>query len=239
MANSAQLRANRNQHQPKNKLSKADDKLIYQAMRDCISYLEDRLSSHLAGYYLVFKKQITFGELISLIENKGLRAEFDKVFLTRRIKPDGGAIFLKKKEDPDYLRLVLVSEVKRQGTNDLRALEGKKRQAVGNAIERLGKNLTGIRTALNHEKITPFVCFGWGCDFTYEYDNSSFAMSKVSMLNEFYALNKVHIFKRDGSSDCNHFAPVSMFFKTQPWKKKEMLDVLKEVGETALRYYIF
>lgn len=64
-------------------------------------------------------------------------------------------------------------------------------------------------------------------------------MSKVSMLNEFYSLNKVHIFKRDGSSDRNHFAPVSMFFKTEQWKKEEMVAVLKEVGETALRYYLF
>jgi type II restriction enzyme len=43
---------------------------------------------------------------------------------------------------------VLIAEVKNQGTNDLRAEEGLLKQAKGNAIERLGKNLLGLRTAL-------------------------------------------------------------------------------------------
>ena len=43
---------------------------------------------------------------------------------------------------------ILITEMKNQGTNDLRLKEGKKKQAKGNAIERLGKNVIGFRTAL-------------------------------------------------------------------------------------------
>ena len=241
MANSDQLRANKEQHKPKNAKSKIDDKNIYQAMRRCIEYLKNRLSDQLeeGGYELIFKRDITFGTMIKMIKNQNHRKEFDNVFNERAIIPDGGVIFLTKKSDPNYLRIVLISEVKRQGTNKQRLEEGKPIQAQGNAIERLGKNLTGIRAALNHEKITPFVCFGWGCDFVEDYEYSSFVMSKISMMNEFYKLNKIYVFKTDGSSDKNFFSPVSMFFREDKWEADEMLKVLKEIGETSLRYYIF
>src|SRR3546814_8514887 len=80
------------------------------------------------------------------------------------IKPDGGILILKKEDDPSFQCIVLAVEMKRQGTNDQRALEGKGKQSQGNAIERLGKNLIGFRSALQYERITPFVCFGWGID---------------------------------------------------------------------------
>ncbi len=240
MANSKQLRANKAQHLPKNTKSKVDDKRIYQAMWSCIEYLEHRFDEQLeaGGYELVFERELSFGTLIRMVKDQNCRKEFDSVFNHRTIIPDGGVIFLKKTNDPNYLRIVLISEVKRQGTNDQRAKEGKKPQSQGNAIERLGKNLIGIRAALNHEKITPFVCFGWGCDFVEDYDKSDYVMSKISMMNEFYRLNKIYVFKTDGNSDKNHYSPVSMFFREEQWEADEMLKVLKEIGETSLRYYI-
>ena len=48
---------------------------------------------------------------------------------------------------------VLISEVKNQGTNDQRRREGLPRQARGNAIERLGKDVIGLRAALMRESI--------------------------------------------------------------------------------------
>ena len=45
--------------------------------------------------------------------------------------------------------MILISEVKSQGTNDAREKEGKSKQAMGNAIERLGKNMIGFRTPLS------------------------------------------------------------------------------------------
>ena len=239
MASSEHLRRNKAQHKPKNILSKGDDKVIYAAMKQCIAYLEKRLGKHLKGYWLQFEQQITFAQLMHIVSNSRLRQEFDRTFANRSIKPDGGVIFLRREGDPRYMRLVLVAEVKRQGTNDQRVREGRNRQAQGNAVERLGKNLIGIKAALNHEPLTPFVCFGWGCDFVKSYDESSFVMSKISMMNEFYALNRTYVFKKDGSSDKNYFAPVSMYFREEEWRQDEMFEILKEIGETAIRYYIF
>src|SRR3546814_12068513 len=82
--------------------------------------------------------------------------------------------------------------MKRQGTNDQRAREGKGKQSQGNAIERLGKNLIGFRSALQYERITPFVCFGWGIDFA----PGSSTLDRVITMNEFYPLNRIFVFKR-------------------------------------------
>lgn len=64
-------------------------------------------------------------------------------------------------------------------------------------------------------------------------------MSKISMLNEFYYLNRIYVFKKDGNGIKSQFAPVSMYFREEEWTKEEMFDILKEVAETALRYYIY
>lgn len=133
---------------------------------------------------------------------------------------------------------MVIAEIKRQGTNDVRTQEGKAKQATGNAIERLGKNLTGIKTMMNYEKITPFVCFGWGCDFSNKEENGT-VLSKVVMLNEFYPLNRIFVFKRDGNANYNNFAPVSMYFREKKWEVDEMKDIMKEIAETSFRYWLF
>lgn len=238
MATSEQLRDNPNQHKPKNERSKEDDKRIYVAMHETIAYLNDRFKEYMKGYRLSFAKDISYKDMYEQIKRRGIRKEFDSGFGERTIKPDGGVIWLEEENClSDDKRVVLISEVKRQGTNKDRVKEGKPIQAQGNAVERLGKNLTGIKAMLNHEAITPFVCFGWGCDFVEEYTDD-FVMSKISMMNEFYELNKLYVFKRDGSSEVNKYSPVSMYFREEQWEVKEMFDILKEVGEASMRYYL-
>ncbi|CAG8498367.1 2351_t:CDS:1 [Cetraspora pellucida] len=212
MANSKQLRENKNQHKPKNKQSKVADRDIYLAMMDVKEYLEVRFAKWLKERDLVidYEKNLSFGAMINLIKTKKIRNDFDKNFCDRTIKPDGGILSLRKLSDEKYYKIVIIAETKYQGTNDLRLQAGLKKQAQGNAIERLGKNLTGIRAMFNHEKITPFVCFGSGYDFK---EKEGFVMSKISMLNEFYYLNRIYVSKADGTSDLNYFSPVSMYFR--------------------------
>jgi type II restriction enzyme len=60
------------------------------------------------------------------------------------MKPDGGIMFIVDKNNIKYP--ILITEMKKQGTNDeVIAMTGKA-QASGNAIERLGKNVIGLRT---------------------------------------------------------------------------------------------
>ena len=230
MARSDQLRRNKEQHKAKNRLSKHDDKKVAQAMDQVISYLNDRLTLETQGYSLEYVTSIRLSEMVEIISSYEKRFEFANLTKeTSSMKPDGGILMLRKKADQDFKRVVLVVEMKRQGTNDLRRAEGKKQQSRGNAIERLGKNLIGIRATLQYEDITPFVCFGWGVDFAPD----SSINDRVITMNEFYPLNRIFVFKREG------YSPVSMFFRVNEWKVPELYEIMKEVAETSIRYYIF
>ncbi|MCD8213148.1 MAG: restriction endonuclease [Campylobacter sp.] len=200
MSNGDKLRQNLNQHLPKNTKSKQDDKNISIAMQNVIEYLNDRFKDigNFKGFCIDFEKSLSIKAMIENIRHSNVRKQFDYTYEANAIKPDGGFLILKKIGDENYQKLLLAAEMKRQGTNDKRQKEGKDKQAQGNAIERLGKNLTGIKAMMNHEDITPFLCFGSGCDFA---DNSTTVPAKISTLNEFYYLNRTYIFKKDGYSD--------------------------------------
>src|SRR3546814_8698983 len=84
------------------------------------------------GYRLDYVDRITLRELIDIISSYETRFEFSA--LTNEgsfIKTDGGILILKKEDDPSFQRIVLAVEMKRQGTNDQRALEGKGEQSQG------------------------------------------------------------------------------------------------------------
>ena len=230
MATHDQLRKNKNQHKPKNTKSKIDDRRVLDAMNKTIAYINDRFPDlEKDGYYIEYRKRIHLSDLITIIKEYEKRREYAE--LTKEdsfITPDGGMLILRKKDDEKYCRLVLVVEMKRQGTNDEREKEGKKRQSQGNAVERLGKNLIGIRSTLQYESITPFVCFGWGVDF----DEGSSILDRIITMNEFYNLNKIYVFKKEG------YSPVSMFFRRKQWSVNELYEIMKEIAETSIRNYI-
>ena len=79
------------------------------------------------------------GDIIAILSRQypEYAQHFGKPFDTSFISPDGGFIFATNKQGER--RIILVSEVKHQGTNDKRKDEGLPKQARGNAIERLGK----------------------------------------------------------------------------------------------------
>ena len=78
----------------------------------------------------------------------------------RWFEPDGGILSIIDRKDQSHV--ILISEVKNQGTNVERVAAGLKRQPMGNAIERLGRYMIAFRTAMLSEEIMPFVCFGDG-----------------------------------------------------------------------------
>ena len=230
MNKSDSLRQRKKQHLPKNTLSVGDDKKVAVVMGSVIEHLNTRFNLVELGYYLEYVKSIKLAELIGIIKSYNKRTEF--ATLTNEeayIQPDGGVLVLRKKEDENYKRIALAVEMKHQGTNDKRIAEGKKKQAQGNAIERLGKNLIGIRATLQYEKVTPFVCFGWGVDFA----EGSGIRNRVITMNEFYPLNRVFVHKRES------YAPVSMYIREKESKENELFDIMKEIAEASITTYIY
>lgn len=145
------------------------------------------------------------------------------------IRPDGGFWTIEEWGEP--WRYILVAEAKRQGTNDLRLRQGLTKQSAGNAIERLGKNMRGIDALFLGEEITPFVCFGEGCDFA----PSCSIIDRVATLNGFFPLNTIYVDKMRVDGDT--LKPVSLYFREEPWTPQEMFDVLVRVASHAIEYY--
>ena len=235
------LRERTEQHKPKNLKSKIDDKDVYKSMEMVTRYIKSKqdFSSYFAtDYELEFASEIEIKYMIEFIKRKNIRHEFCYYCIDRKIVPDGGILYLVNKKTNQKFPLV-IAEIKRQGTNNEREKEGKPKQATGNAIERLGKNLTGIKAMMNHEKITPFICFGWGCDFAEDKKETLTVRSKIIVMNEFYNLNQIYVFKRDGNANANYFSPVSMFFREEKWSIQEMFEKMKEIAETSIRYYLY
>ncbi|HTZ86515.1 MAG TPA: EcoRI family type II restriction endonuclease [Solirubrobacteraceae bacterium] len=163
-----------------------------------------------------------------------LKADFSDVRFAHvredtSMKPDGGILSIVDRDGGKHV--VLIVEVKNQGTNDARAQEGKPKQAKGNAIERLGKNVIGFRTAMLTEGIMPFVCFGYGCDFA---DDSSI-LDRVITMAMFGPLNEICVVNLGEGGVFNRG---SFFFREPEWSREEMEEVMYEVANRSIHYYL-
>jgi type II restriction enzyme len=144
------------------------------------------------------------------------------------MRPDGGILSIVDDKEKKYP--ILITEMKNQGTNDLRLKEGKKRQAKGNAIERLGKNVIGFRAALLKETIFPFICFGDGCDFAPD----SSILDRVVTISMFGELNKIRVHNEGAHGQFNRG---SFFFREKLWTPKEMAEKMIEICDSSIYYY--
>lgn len=223
MSSSDFLRQNINQHAIKNSKSKKMDRDIIIAVNAVMDTLKEEYPS------LVFEHQKTMKlvDIIAMISRQ--YPEYANCFGvplgTSFISPDGGFLFAKNKQGES--RMILISEVKRQGTNDARQKEGLPIQAKGNAVERLGKNLIGIRAIFKNEGILPFVCFGSGYDF----QPGSSILDRVLTMNEFFPLNEIFVEK-----DFMPFEPVSMLFRYENWSIEEMAERMYNIAVRAIEY---
>lgn len=209
-----------------NTTSKKQETDVIKALNLVIRHLEKRFSSSIK---LIHVNQWKLKDIVEELRRTYPDVDFHHHFDASSIRPDGGVLFIDSRQETDITYPILIAEVKNQGTNDLRQKEGKPKQARGNAIERLGKNLIGLRTAFMRESIFPFVCFGYGCDF----EKDSSILDRVSTMAMFGHLNKTYLHNQDGSK----FNRGSFYFRSQRWKVREMYKIMKDIAERAILYY--
>ena len=235
MANSDELRKNLNQHIQKNSESKHMDNNLENIITNKIMpYLKEKYPK------IEFKhqKKMSLEEVIDILKDQApsLSSFFCKKSKTRKkysefsetafFMPDGGILYFEK---DGKKKIILISEMKRQGTNDKRINQKLGKQSKGNAVERLGKNLIIVRDLFKSEKIIPFVCFGKGCDFSLE----SSILDRIISMNDGFSLNKIIVKK-----DYLPFEPVSMMFKEKDWTEKSITNICLNIAETSISYYL-
>lgn len=209
-----------------NVTSKKQESDVIKALVQVEHHLRQKFGKKIS---LAHERQWYLKDIVAEIRRTFTDTEFHYHFATSSIRPDGGILRIEGKSGDEMTYPILIAEVKNQGTNDLRAKEGLPRQAKGNAIERLGKNLIGLRTALMRESIFPFVCFGYGCDF----ERDSSILDRVSTMAMFGRLNEIYLHAGEGG----RFPRGSFFFRPRKWSVDEMASVMKEIAERSVLYY--
>mgnify|MGYP000321372557 CR=1 FL=1 len=210
-----------------NVTSKKQETEIIQALEIVVAHLQHRFGKRISLYH---SPRWLLSNIVAELKHTYPDIEFHDPFVASAIRPDGGILsILPRREDDPYTYPILIAEVKNQGTNDLRAREGLPKQAKGNAIERLGKNVIGLRTALMREGIFPFVCFGYGCDFE---DNSSI-LDRVVTIAMFGKLNATYLHNEENGK----FNRGSFYFRPEKWTVDEMAKCMKDIAERSVLYY--
>lgn len=223
MARKEQLRKQR-EDTVINKKSKREDKQCEKVVNELIGEIEAEFSIKLR-----WEKKIMLVDIIASLREIYPSVKFaDPEKETSFMTPDGGITYIIDKCGNKYP--ILIAEVKNQGTNDARAEEGKKKQAQGNAVERLGKNVIGFRTYMLNESIFPFVCFGDGCDFA---DGSSI-LDRVLTVAMFGDINADHTTNEGPNGVFNRG---SYYFREPYWTAEEMKTILLGVARKSVFYY--
>ncbi|WP_077397036.1 EcoRI family type II restriction endonuclease [Bombella intestini] len=207
-----------------NARSKIQEKSLMTAVLDVVERLGEQFPFIELDHVSEWKLKYIIENLISIFPGVDFSCYFD----TSSMRPDGGILSLKSNDGGLYP--ILISEKKNQGTNDLRLAEGKARQAKGNAIERLGKNVIGFRTAMKMEAIFPFVCFGDGCDF----DERSSILDRVVTIAQFGQLNHEHLYDQGARGE---FDRGTFYFRVEEWSESEMAERMYSIAEKSIYYY--
>lgn len=209
-----------------NVTAKKQETELIKALKRVERYLDDKFEDRIT---MTHKKQWLLKDIINGLKPFFSDTDLHCHFNTTYMKPDGGILGITSREDDISPYPILISEVKNQGTNDMREKEGLGKQARGNAIERLGKNLIGFRTALLRESIFPFVCFGYGCDF----EETSTILDRISTMAMFGKLNKSYLHNGEDGK----FNRGSFYFRSEKWTVDEMFDIMKDIAERSVLYY--
>jgi len=209
-----------------NATSKNQESDVIRALGQVVEYLGKTFQKKIT---LIHEKQWYLKDIVGELRYSFPEVKFHYHFDSSSIRPDGGILYIQGQTGDKVSYPILIAEVKNQGTNDLRADEGLPKQAKGNAIERLGKNLIGLRAALMRESIFPFVCFGYGCDFT---ANSSI-LDRVSTMAMFGELNTTYLHNEEAGK----FNRGSFYFRPERWSVDEMSGIMRDIAERSVLYY--
>jgi len=180
------------------------------------------------GVKLEHKSNMYLKDIVNTLKGIYPDVDFSYNFETSSMRPDGGILYIITRDKQKYP--ILITEMKNQGTNDLRLKEGKNKQAKGNAIERLGKNVIGFRTAMLNESIFPFICFGDGCDFS----KDSSILDRVITISMFGKLNIIRVHNEGPNGIFNRG---SFYFREKLWSPTEMAKKMIDIAEKSVYYY--
>lgn len=168
------------------------------------------------GDFFILEKKLSKSDIAKSLNIKNYKSHGKGSF----VKPDGGIIYFVKngKKLP-----VLITEAKKQGTNDIRVLEGKTKQGKGNAIERAYKNQKEFELFCKKMPVFPYVIFAHGCDF----EDGSSINDRLDAMTEYLPRNKIYV----GTEN----KIVNLFVQSEPFTNDKMYDIMLSVAKKSIK----
>ena len=223
-------------------------KVVFETLKKDFPNLEFRFRDSIE------KKEIN-EKLNSIDARLGLTIFVEKA----SIKPDGGIIEVKDKDDK--WRIVLVSEAKHQGKDIENISKGilvgknndQELMVAGNAIERSHKNINEVRNIMIDEKHFPYILFLQGSNFLTEpiivtkLDGTEVVLKHdTGSLNRIDRLTASNYSLPINQNSCENIfisidgktvmlQAVSIYTKPTEWSIEEMLPIMIDISKTSLR----
>jgi len=223
-------------------------KVVFEALKNDFPKLKFRFRDS------IDKKEIN-EKLNSVDSRLGVTIFIDKA----SIKPDGGIIEVKDKDDK--WRIVLVCEAKHQGKDIENISKGilvgknndQELMVAGNAIERSHKNINEIRNIMIGEKHFPYILFLQGSNFLTETirvtkpDGTEVILKHdIGSLNRIDRLTSANYSLPINQNSCENLfitidgnsimlQAVSIYTKPTEWTIEEMLPIMMDISNTSLR----
>ena len=194
-------------------------------LQDSVLKIKSELESMYPELKFTYRKKLYLSEVA-----EKLGKTFTPASKNPYVSPDGGLLFLEW-NGTEYP--ILISEAKKQGTNDERYKEGKNKQGRGNGIERAYKN--ALTFSQYNEKLdyNPYVIFACGCDF----DKDSSIIDRLWHLTRFEPMNtNLSLFNEDVTSvylKGHHYTEEPNF-----WNVSEIYEIMKEIATDITNHII-
>lgn len=220
--------------------SKHDDDLLTEVTKDVVSALKNEYLFNVPDTwnFECDTKKITFEEIKEKLIEEGLSIKKAETYygLPSSIVTDAYIITLTIHNGSKIIKKPLfMGEMKKQGTNDKRLLEGKTKQAIGNAAgDRTAKNfsIAADYCFLCDKEFFPYNVFLHGCDFGEDMTTTMKAklepfFGKLNNLNPFF--DKDITWDRKGGS---------CFYQVDDYSYKDLYDKCYECCKIGVEHYL-
>ena len=186
-------------------------------LQESVLKIKSELESMYPELKFTYRKKLYLSEIVEKL-GKTFTPESKKPY----VNPDGGLLFIEW-NGTEYP--ILISEAKKQGSNDVRLKKGLKIQSRANAIERAYKNALAFSQYNEKLDYNPYVIFACGCDF----DKDSSIIDRLWHLTRFEPMNtNLSLFNEDVTSvylKGHHYTEEPNF-----WTVSEIYEIMKEIA---------
>ena len=221
--------------------SKIDDDMLTKAAKDACDAIREKYLCKIPDTWNIEcgNKKITFEDIKGQYLNYGISNYKANLYygLPSSIETDAHIISLIMNKGGNTIhKPIFIGEIKKQGTNDKRLSEGKKKQAIGNAgPDRVAKNfeIASEYCYMCDKDFFPYNVFLHGCDFR---EGEITNTTKAKLQPFFGELNKLNPFFDKDISWARKGG--SCFYQDKDYTYEQLYDMAYNCCKLGVEHYL-